>query len=49
MLMCLGPVVFDAVVSNLTETDIDIDSSYAKHEVVGGEMRRNFSDRGGGL
>lgn len=37
MLMSLGPVVFDALVTNLAETDIETDSSYAKHDVVGAD------------
>jgi len=37
MLMCLGPVVFDPIISNLEETDLEIESSFAKHEVVGGD------------
>lgn len=37
MLMQLGPVVFDALVSNLTETDLEVTSSYARHDVVGGD------------
>jgi phage protein U len=37
MLMQLGPVTFDAIVSNLTETDLEVASSFARHDVVGGE------------
>lgn len=37
MLMQLGPVTFDALVSNLTETDLEVGASFARHDVIGGE------------
>lgn len=33
MLMVLGPVVFD-LVANLSETDLDVQAAFAKHDVV---------------